>query len=544
MIKLSGKNIFLIFITSFIYNFMVIIFSFLLMEIIDNINQYNSADFKIYSVLAVAAIVGQICFFAVYNVLKGKIAEKQMVIIKTRVLKGIFKFHISYFHKSSVDDYTSFFYNDLGYIKEKYINRIFDLIENFGMLIMAAVSIIFIYPYYAVAIFLIVLIALFLPILFSKKSVSFMQRISEKSQSLMAWLQNNFKGFEVIKSFDISKFIIEEGEVNIAGFENAEYKFDLFMNFVQIGLNFILTILTLLTYIVGGYLVLRQQITMGALIALSQLLFKVASPVVNITSSIGDINSTKNIREKLNEIQYYEPEKKLKLETKTGNNEYIYGLENVSFAYPEQDCIIKNINLLLMKGKKYAIVGENGSGKSTLLKLLAGYFEDYTGNIFLYQNEIRLIDEKDISKAISFITQNGFIFNKSIEENIFVMRENQSTKDIDKYFNALGFDNVLLKHSDGLKYKLDENNTLSGGELQKISILRTLLKNSKILLVDEGDANLDKDSKINLYNIIKEEYYDLVIVVTHQLDESNKNIFDEIIYLEEGQIKKYFHKVG
>ena len=355
----------------------------------------------------------------------------------------------------------------------------------------------------------------------------------------MLWLQNMLKGFDTVRFYKIEEKIVKEGKDVITDFEDTEYKFDLFMNFVQIGLNFIMTILTLLTYVVGGYLVIKGQITLGALIALAQLLFKVASPIMAITSAVTDINSTKDIRKKLGKIENYCRKEKKKLVYNISSENVIH-IDQVKFSYIGQEKkTLNNISYDFKKGRKYAIIGENGCGKSTLMKLLAGYSDEYEGHIELYGNELKELLDEDIFRNVSYISQESFVFNKSIRENIFVTEPTQrDQREAERIIKTLHFQTVLEKHPEGTEYILNTSENLSGGEIQKISIIRALMKKGNILLMDEGDSNLDTKSREALYNLIRECDYDLVIVITHHLEKENVKFFDEVISMENGRIIK------
>lgn len=538
MIKIKKKDVLLVVLTSALYNIASVAFSFFLMNIVDNITNHNYQAFRSSIIWALIVISLQIIFFAIYNVVKGKTTQKQMISIRSNMLKGIFRFDISHFHKSEVDEYVSFFYNDIGFLKEKYLYRIYDLVENIGMFFLAMAGIVWIYPFYMIAIIIIVGIAFFLPLVFGKKSVKYMESISKSNQKLMLWLQNILKGFDTVRSYKIEKQIVKEGKNVITTFEGSEYKFDLFMNFVQIGLNFIMTILTLLTYVVGGYLVIKGQITLGALIALAQLLFKVASPVMTITSAVTDINSTKDIRNKFGEISRYTRDEKKQLVSDLAL-ENVICMHQVSFAYSGQEKkVLDDINYDFQKGKKYAITGENGCGKSTLMKLLAGYLDEYEGDIKIYGNELKELSDEEIFKSVSYISQESFIFNKSIRENIFITEPSQEDeRKADKLIKTLHFQLALEKHPEGEEYILNTSDNLSGGEIQKISIIRALMKNSNILLMDEGDSNLDQNSRKDLYRLIGDFDYDLVIVITHHLEKESEEFFDEVIAMKDGKLE-------
>jgi ABC-type bacteriocin/lantibiotic exporters, contain an N-terminal double-glycine peptidase domain len=539
MNNMKKKDVVYVVIASALYNVSSVVFSFILMDIVDSITKNNYKAFETSIIWALMTILLQIVFFATYNVVKGKITQKQMVDIRTNMLKGIFKFDISHFHKSEVDEYVSFFYNDIGFLKEKYIYKTYDLVENIGMFFLALIGIIWIYPFYLIAIIFVVSIAFLLPIVFGKKSIRYMSSISGSSQRLMLWLQNMLKGFDTVRFYKIEEKIVKEGKDVITDFEDTEYKFDLFMNFVQIGLNFIMTILTLLTYVVGGYLVIKGQITLGALIALAQLLFKVASPIMAITSAVTDINSTKDIRKKLEKIENYCRKEKKKLVYNISSENVIH-IDQVKFSYIGQEKkTLNNISYDFKKGRKYAIIGENGCGKSTLMKLLAGYSDEYEGHIELYGNELKELLDEDIFRNVSYISQESFVFNKSIRENIFVTEPTQrDQREAERIIKTLHFQTVLEKHPEGTEYILNTSENLSGGEIQKISIIRALMKKGNILLMDEGDSNLDTKSREALYNLIRECDYDLVIVITHHLEKENVKFFDEVISMENGRIIK------
>lgn len=115
MIKIKKKDVLLVVVTSALYNIVSVAFSFVLMNIVDSITNSNYQTFKISIIGALVIISLQIVFFAIYNVVKGKITQKQMIRIRSNMLNGIFKFDISHFHKSEVDEYVSFFITILDF---------------------------------------------------------------------------------------------------------------------------------------------------------------------------------------------------------------------------------------------------------------------------------------------------------------------------------------------------------------------------------------------------------------------------------------------
>ncbi|MCL1935580.1 MAG: ABC transporter ATP-binding protein/permease [Defluviitaleaceae bacterium] len=236
--------------------------------------------------------------------------------------------------------------------------------------------------------------------------------------------------------------------------------------------------------------------------------------------------------------------------------------KNVSFTYPNQtNPVLKNINLKIDKLEKIAIVGENGAGKSTFIKLLVRLYEPTEGNIYLNGMNIRDIDYNDYSKLFSTIFQDYKLFSFSIRENIalfqdyklfsFSIRENialeedkdindgsiiQSLKDSGLYRKINSLQNGIYTNI----YKIFDNNgiELSGGELQKLALARSLYRNSKVIVLDEPTSSLDPNSEIQMYNNIGNLIKDkIAICITHRL--SSTKFCDKILVLHKGIVLEY-----
>lgn len=212
-------------------------------------------------------------------------------------------------------------------------------------------------------------------------------------------------------------------------------------------------------------------------------------------------------------------------------------LENVSFAYsPESNNVLSDISLHIEEGEMIAIVGASGSGKTTLTRLLARFFDVSKGSIRIGGIDIREMSEQDLTSQVSQIFQQNFLFQGSIQDNILMGKPNASSQDLEKVINASGMRNMIARLPHGLSTMVGESGAkLSGGERQRITIARALLKNSKILLIDEATASLDAENqKIITENLEKLKGNTTIVVIAHQL--STIQMADRIIVLDQGKM--------
>ena len=192
------------------------------------------------------------------------------------------------------------------------------------------------------------------------------------------------------------------------------------------------------------------------------------------------------------------------------------------------------MNFTFDAGKSYAIVGGSGSGKSTLLNLLMASHSGYAGSICYDDTELRQISSESLYEMVSVVQQNVFIFNASIRDNITMFSEFPK-EEVDRAIEMSGLSKLIGER--GEDYLCGENGSgLSGGEKQRISIARSLLKKSQVLLVDEATAALDTQTAFQVSNAILNLDELTRIVVTHALDENLLKRYDCVLTLKNGRI--------
>lgn len=216
-------------------------------------------------------------------------------------------------------------------------------------------------------------------------------------------------------------------------------------------------------------------------------------------------------------------------------------LKNLSFQYDEDSKILKNINLSMKRGDSVAIVGENGAGKTTLIKVLAGLYKPTTGEIYVNGENLNNFSSESIYKRTSILFQDYFMLPGTLLENMD--NKGLDEKKATEFVEKLGLKDRIDGLTDGLQSEVIdvENNKIegfSGGELQRILLIKSLMKESDILILDEPTAALDPISEEKLYNEYKDFSKDKIsIFISHRI--TSTRFCDRIIYLENGEIAEY-----
>ena len=222
-----------------------------------------------------------------------------------------------------------------------------------------------------------------------------------------------------------------------------------------------------------------------------------------------------------------------------GSNEefenYNITFENVSFGYTDKK-IINDLNFSLEENKSYALVGSSGSGKSTIAKLISGFYKVDSGVIKIGNRSISSYSEEALINNIAFVFQNVKLFKTSIYDNVKIGKADASYEEVMTAMNLAGCNSILDKFSEREQTQIGTKGVyLSGGEKQRIAIARAILKDAKIIIMDEASAAVDPENEYELQrafsNLIKDK---TVIMIAHRLP-SIRNV-DEILVMDNGEI--------
>ena len=210
-------------------------------------------------------------------------------------------------------------------------------------------------------------------------------------------------------------------------------------------------------------------------------------------------------------------------------------VENVSFAYGEEQ-ILSDVSLSVKKGEILGIHGRSGSGKSTLLKLLMRFYDPKSGSIKINGEILPNINTRSLRDNMAYITQQTYIFNETIEENIRLARRNATLEEIMEAAKKASIHDFILSLPEGYQTKMTElGGNLSDGEKQRIGIARAFLHNAPIILLDEPTSNLDSlNEAMILKSLLNVKAEKLIILVSHR--QSTMAICDQVIGIENGRM--------
>ncbi len=221
-------------------------------------------------------------------------------------------------------------------------------------------------------------------------------------------------------------------------------------------------------------------------------------------------------------------------DTNSGNIE----TNNLVFGYDVNNTILEDVNIKLDEGKIIGIVGESGSGKSTLLKLFMHFWDPIKGNIEINNEDIKNINTNSLRDIESFVTQETFLFNDTIEENIKIGKKDATLEEVKEVAKEASIHNFIESLPQGYQTNVGElGESLSGGERQRLGIARAFLHDGDIILLDEPTSNLDSlNEKVIIKTLIDETKDKTVILVSHRI--STVAIADETYTVNNKKIYK------
>lgn len=461
--------------------------------------------------------------------------ERAMRQYKDFAFKKLIGKSISSFRDESAASYLSALTNDAASIETNYLAQMLAMITKAvtfigALLLMCRYSLLMT----AIAAGLTVL-PLIASLLTGNRLQAVESRVSERNGEFTAALSDCLAGFTVVKNFRAEREIFRLFAQSNKALEHEKFtgrRIKMLVGmigavtgiFAQLGV-----------FIAGVYLSMKGgSMTPGAVVLFVNLMNFIISPIAELPGLLACRKAALGLVDKLAAAL----ERSSSREGSETLNRLEHGirLENVSFAYEPGKTVLHGINAEFEAGRAYALVGGSGSGKSTLLNLLMAAETNYSGHIIADGIELSDISTESLYGTMAAIQQNVFVFNASIKDNVSMFRDFPKTEMDEAIARAhLG---ALIRER-GEDYLCGENGSgLSGGEKQRISIARSLLKKSSVLLADEVTAALDAQTAHRVSSDILDLQGITRIVVTHTLEESLLRRYDKIFALRGGRIEE------
>ena len=350
-------------------------------------------------------------------------------------------------------------------------------------------------------------------------------------------LQENIKGQAIIRGLSINKWRANVFNEKLDLFYQKAKKGRFLEGLVRVAYQTSTLLTELLIYGSGALFVIAGSLPISSLIAFIAIFSEIKKNVYLLSQQFSHLVSHSGNVRRLDELFQEVPEVTDPVDAvELAAFSQALSFENVSFAYTEQELVLNQINLTIPFGQHVAFVGGSGAGKSTILNLILRFYDVTGGRVTIDGLDIRQVSQASLREQMSVVFQEPFLFDSTIDENIWVSKADATSEEIEAAAKAAEIHDFIVSLPQGYQTKVGEaGGRLSGGQRQRISIARALLRQPAILILDEPTASLDAETAADisrtLESLSKER---TVISVTHLL--SSVVNADQIFVIEAGQV--------
>ena len=353
----------------------------------------------------------------------------------------------------------------------------------------------------------------------------------------MSQVEETLGGLRIIKAFCAEEKMNTRFDNINSGYRSAVQRVNIRQQMAHPMSEFLGTVLIVIVLWVGGILVLDNNILSGpTFIYYLVMLYSIINPLKEFSKAGYNIPKGLASMERIDKIlladnPIKEPQKPVHIE----KFEHQIEFRHVSFRYGEQ-WVLKDINLVIEKGKTVALVGQSGSGKSTLVDLIPRYYDVQEGEVLIDGIDVRQLGIHDLRQLIGNVNQEAILFNDSFRGNITFGVDSATQEQIEQAARIANAHDFIMQSEHGYDTNIgDRGGRLSGGQRQRVSIARAILKNPPILILDEATSALDTESERLVQDALERLMKTrTTVAIAHRLS-TIKNA-DEICVLHEGQI--------
>lgn len=447
--------------------------------------------------------------------------QKQLNAVRRDIIEPLTEISYSDFEKNSKEDYNSWLNNDTKLLYDNGFHQIYFVYTGIVAMLFSGIAIIFFHWILLLTTLLVGALLFYFPKMFKQSVERDTEQVSELANDALATSTDYLRGYEVLYHNKQWGLMQERtmGKFNQLATANVKLIFTrAWMQYSLLGTSMLGQFLILA---VAGFLIMNGQIGIGVVMSVGNLSGTVTNYSKSVANSLILLNATGKLLEKYGKIT---DESKVTDGEEVTAFESKLELKNLAVAFPDGQKI-EYPEIVIEKGKKYAIIGDSGSGKSTLINLLVGNKQDYEGEILLDGKDYKGINRKSLPHVMSVIMQFPYLFKETVEENLTLGRK-ISPDIFDKSIRIACADDFVFNKLDTV---YDKN--LSGGQQERLSVARELMGSKPILVMDESTASVDKKTALAVEKNILENPDLTVIMITHHLYDETQSYLDEVIHL-------------
>lgn len=429
--------------------------------------------------------------------------------------------------------------NDLYYLKNFISKIIVTIFLDSLIFIISFITIYFINKRILFLLLIIDILYLFIVMIFNRIVRENAILIQENSAMVNGYIIESVSNFETVKGLNIEDNMILKFSKIYSKSLNNLYHSEKINNIMLLFKEFVTDIGVLFINFIVVKLIVDNVLTTGNYMTIILMSNYLIYPVRNIIDILSEYHYVKSAIRRANNLLVYD-EEKIHEEEKLlvdGNIK----IKNLSYTYNNKNYVLKDINLFIRDKERVLILGESGCGKSTIMKILYKYCMIDRDSVYINNYDINDYSMSDIRKHITYISQNEMLFTGSIRENILLDRE-VGEIDFLNVCKILRVDEIVKNNILGYEYPVEEGGiNLSGGQRQRIILARGLLKNSNVIMIDEGlnqnDIKLEREILIDVFNYFYDKTF---IIISHRKE--NIDLYDRIIKMGSGIVKEVEEK--
>lgn len=487
-----------------------------------------------YILAVLVGLLGSVLFHELSTIISHNLAYRVIEGKRKKLVDKLSKISMGEIEKRSSGQWSQFMVETLDKMEQPIAHVIPEVIANL-LIPIVLVVIIFIMDWrIGVANLLTIPLGLLFFMMMMRGYEEKSKRYQEASKAMNTTMVEYVNGIKVIKAFN--KSASSFGKFKETVNENKKAMLDWYLSVCFSMTGAMETIPATMIFVLPTslYLFMQGSVEMSLLIMCILLSYASYKPLIKAMSHLETMANIKIVMKEINkvmEIPDLERGKQLK-----HIKSYDVEFQNVSFAYDESKNVLNNISFKANEKELTAIVGDSGGGKSTIAKLIAGFWNIDKGKILIGDVDLNDMPLKQNMELITYVSQENFLFNKTILENLRVAKEDASMDEIKEACVKASCHDFIMNLPNGYETVVGEGgSSLSGGERQRIVIARSFLKNSPIVLLDEATAYSDSDNEAIIQESIDALIKDkTVIMIAHRLSTIVKA--NKIIVVDNGNI--------
>ncbi|TDO94790.1 subfamily B ATP-binding cassette protein MsbA [Halanaerobium saccharolyticum] len=525
---------------AFLTVFFVRVFQGLLETIISDINMGREGMVQLSLVAGMMIVVYFLKGVSYYGktYLVSYVSQKSIRDIRDDLYSHLHNLSLSFYSKNKTGDILSRVTNDVQQLESSIINTTVGTIDKVFTLIGGIIYLI--YLNYRLTIFLIIILPFITYVItkFNYKLKKVSRRVQIKIADVSDVLQETLSAVRVVKSFGREEYEFDRfSNENQANFR-AKMKKTQYGAILTPLVEFLAAISFTAILWYGGYEVMQGRMTASELIAFFTLLLTISEPLRSLTKLSKRLQNLFASAERVFEIMDTESELREddenKIELEEVEGEVVY--DNVTFAYNRDEVVLKDINLTAKPGEVVALVGHSGAGKTTMVDLIPRFFDPIEGRMRLDGHDLKDLKIDSLRDFIGIVPQETILFSGTLRNNIAYGDLDADDEAIQKAAQAANAHEFIMNFPDGYDTMVGERGVgLSGGQKQRISIARAILKNPRILILDEATSSLDSESEALVQEALEHLMENrTTFIIAHRLS-TIKNA-DKIVVVEQGEI--------